>query len=283
MENYHGVELLSRLVDLRELISFRDLSYNNKRKLQSELANPIKMDTKEEKSKITIWFLSALGIFYVFFFNIIASGIVTALMTTAISLAFLYFATLHRKTPKWLKYFLLFGFVFTTFNTISGIGVNVASFIIIAISGAITFFGGKKVINSVNEKIRIHTEKVMPYINQCDTDYRQAQKAINNLLLGNWYPSDSVYYSIGTLDFFIHALRNKKASTIYELVNLLDRKFYENQMLDEQRKARIATQVSAFANIAHAINVDSHLKNINSQLSYQSTQRNEFLRIVRSW
>ncbi len=283
MNSYHGVELLNRLIDLRELISFRNTSHNNKRKLESELATPIKMDTKKEKGRMLVWFLSALGIFYVFFFGLIVSGVVSALMTTVISLFFLYFATLHRKTPKFLKYFLLFCFVFTTINTIRGIGFNIISFIMIAISGAITYFAGKKVITIVNEKIRMHTEKVMPYINQYDTDYRQAQRSINNLLQGNWYPTDNVYYSIGTIDFFIHALKNKKATTIYDLVNLLDRKFYEDQMLEEQRRATRVAQANMFINMANAINMNAHMKNINNELKIQTSQRERALRTMQEW
>ena len=150
-------------------------------------------------------------------------------------------------------------------------------------------------ITAHNKMVEAHNLKVAQNnqtVEQRRTDLSKEYFRLQNELLERtsaWYPPD--YYNLEAVAFFIHAIRNGKATTRAEMVNLFDETQHRKEMLEHQRyqsqrlndlvqsQQAIATQMR-YSNMINAIN-SIQLMGINSNIRANTQAVNNLHNTVR--
>ncbi|EJU20616.1 hypothetical protein HMPREF1143_0511 [Peptoanaerobacter stomatis] len=92
----------------------------------------------------------------------------------------------------------------------------------------------KILINVFNKSAEEKNKPLYDNYNKISEMISEQASDIKEFIDGNWFPED--YCSMHAVEFFIYSLKNKKADTIKELVNLYDTHGYSEQMVNSQKE-----------------------------------------------
>lgn len=107
--------------------------------------------------------------------------------------------------------------------------------VFLAVIGIEVFFIVKKnqKIAAANQDIAVNNEQVRTQRKALYDQYSALQQELRTHA-PNWFPPD--YYSIEAVDFFLHAIRNGRADSVKEMVNLFEATSQHREMIAYQKE-----------------------------------------------
>lgn len=160
----------------------------------------------------------------------------------------------------YISIFLFYVMVICT--VLEGGTVGIAVFV--AVTGIEIFFIVRKnqKIAAANQDIAVNNEQVRAKRKTLYDQYCAFQQELR-AHAPNWFPPD--YYSVEAVDFFLHAVRNGRADSVKEMVNLFETTSQHKEMIAYQKEQtkRLNQLVNGqqniqgqlrFANMMHVVN-----------------------------
>lgn len=200
-----------------------------------------------------------------------SSGWVTLIMVIAAALIF-WKKRRQKSKLKWLA-LLFVGFYFAEMlyrlYKFMTFGVAVIVMVILALVIAAEYFfitGKNRQVAIHNQKVDDHNANIQAQRTALYNRYKKLQEELNSNA-PSWFPPD--YYNMEAIDFFINVVRNNRADSVKEMVNLFESTAQHQEMISYQRQQ--TQQLAQLVNGQQAIQKELRFANMMNVASFIQT------------
>lgn len=250
--------------------------------------------TTSVKDRSKLLSITVGGTLLAFYLLICAmSGDVTSIILLAAAGAVIAFSKKKQKSKlKTLAYIIIAASIFDVVYRLSiflTLGIAVILIVILAAVVAAEYFfitGKNRRVAAHNKEVEAHNADVRAKRTALYDRYTSLQKELDSNA-PDWFPPD--YYNMEAVDFFINVVRNNRADSVKEMVNLFEATAQHQEMISYQRQqtAQLNQLINGqqaiqkelrFANMMNVANfiqlagINSGVRNLNAKASGISGQ-----------
>lgn len=213
---------------------------------------------------------------------------VTSIILLAAAGAVIAFGKKKQKSKlKTLAYIIIAVSIFDVIYRLSmflNLGIAIIMLVILAAVIAVEYFfitGKNRRVAAHNKEVDAHNAEIRAKRTALYDRYTSLQKELDSNA-PDWFPPD--YYNMEAVDFFINVVRNSRADSVKEMVNLFEATAQHQEMIAYQRQqtAQLNSLINGqqaiqkelrFANMMNVANfiqlagINSGVRNLNAQAS----------------
>lgn len=173
---------------------------------------------------------------------------------------------------KWIAFLFVVLYFYELYNSLyrflNFFGALVLVFFLALVIAAEYFFitGKNKKIAAHNQEVEDHNANVQARRTALYNRYKELQTELNRNA-PSWFPPD--YYNMEAIDFFINVVRNNRADSVKEMVNLFESTAQHQEMISYQRQQ--TQQLNQLVNGQQAIQKELRFANMMNVAGFIQT------------
>lgn len=240
------------------------------RAFRSKQAQISTSGVKDRSKLMILTVLATVLVFNLFIYMLTRDSNTLLSMVIAVAAGLFFWKKRRQKSKlKWIALLFVVFYFYTIFESLFRfmtpfIAVILMLFMALVIAAEYFFITGKnKKIAAHNREVEDHNASVQAQRTALYNRYKELQTELNRNT-PSWFPPD--YYNMEAIDFFINVVRNNRADSVKEMVNLFESTAQHQEMISYQRQQ--TQQLNQLVNGQQAIQKELRFANMMNVASF---------------